>query len=563
MDDHVPWPEPQNVESEDTVALSPAAVSASPDTSVAEVWSFYAIDWANSVYATICIGGFLPLLIQSSAQTAAGFPHACPNILNATATAAAEWPTGVSSRPTALFRIAGAGPRACDAADAPACYHGLCAGLPALVLDCRDAAGIYTHTLRTPSNPPWDPTSFTTFCITASVVVQAVVFLLGGALADRGGARKGVLLAASWLGAAACVTALFVTPATWQLGLPVAVVSNACFGLSGVMMNAYLPLLAGANPAVRGFPENSPERAAAAEARATDMSAKGFAAGYCAGVLGIILCVPLILSLPEIAGYQAAHVVAGVWWAAWMVPVARYLHARPGPPLPPGTCAVAAASITGLWETIAALRRLPTTGAFLLLWGVFSDAVFVVGLLGGLFANSRVDWGCTPKAQGVLALFAVTPLAAAVGNLGWLRLSQWAKISPERVLAYTLLAIGIVVPAVGLSGALTTGPALLGVAFWWGLNVGAMQAFSRSVFSQLVPLGHEAAFFSLFEITNRGSSWLGPLILTLSAEITGDFRWGFVHVLLGTILGAAGVLLLDIKKGQAAASAFRLTNLTT
>ena len=577
-DDHVPWPEPasdaalpvvaptfslpQSVHPIEDASLLLENHDDSPAMTLAEERSFYLIDWANSVYSTVGISGFLPLLIQSSAQTAAGFPGQCPNVLmnnSTTNSTVISWPFPL--RPTVFFRIDGAGPRPCDSLDAPSCWEGFCSGLPATVLDCRDILGKEIHTLRTPgaSSSSWDPTSFATFCITASVVAQAFVFIFGGALADYGSARKTLLVSASFVGALSCVAALLISPSTYLMGLPVAIISNACFGITGVMMNAYLPLLSAAHPSVRKLTLTSPQRRSAIEARVTEMSAYGFSFGYIAGVIGIILCVPLILALPEIVAYQATLVVAGVWWAIFMIPVAKIIHTRPGPPLPitagGGICSsYIYASLNGIMNTATLLYKLPTTGAFLLLWGLFSDAVFVVGTLGGLYANSRIDWGCTPKSQGVLAIFALTPLAAALGNFTWLRLSQYFNVKPEHALAFTLVAIGSIIPAIGLSGSLTSGPVLVGIAIWWGFNMGAMQAFSRAVFSSLVPQGYESACFSLFEITNRGSSWLGPLILTLSAEMTGDFKWGFAYVLVGTFIGAIGILRLDMKGGREAAA---------
>lgn len=55
-----------------------------PRTEPSDKWElagFYIMDWANSVYSTIVISGFLPLLLQNSALSAAGFPGACPNYI--------------------------------------------------------------------------------------------------------------------------------------------------------------------------------------------------------------------------------------------------------------------------------------------------------------------------------------------------------------------------------------------------------------------------------------------------------------------------------------------------
>ena len=44
-----------------------------------ELKSWYAFDWANSVYSSVAIGAYLPLLLQSCALENAGFPDNCPN----------------------------------------------------------------------------------------------------------------------------------------------------------------------------------------------------------------------------------------------------------------------------------------------------------------------------------------------------------------------------------------------------------------------------------------------------------------------------------------------------
>ena len=43
-----------------------------------------------------------------------------------------------------------------------------------------------------------------------------------------------------------------------------------------------------------------------------------------------------------------------------------------------------------------------------------------------------------------------------------------------------------------------------------GFVLGGTQALSRSLFSQLIPVGKEAEYFGFYEISDRGTSWLGP-----------------------------------------------------
>ena len=50
---------------------------------------------------------------------------------------------------------------------------------------------------------------------------------------------------------------------------------------------------------------------------------------------------------------------------------------------------------------------------------------------------------------------------------------------------------------------------ILGAAI--GLVLGGSQALSRSLFSQLIPAGKEGEYFGFYEISDKGTSWLGPL----------------------------------------------------
>ena len=44
-----------------------------------------------------------------------------------------------------------------------------------------------------------------------------------------------------------------------------------------------------------------------------------------------------------------------------------------------------------------------------------------------------------------------------------------------------------------------------------GLVLGGSQALSRSLFSQLIPTGKEGEYYGFYEISDKGTSWLGPL----------------------------------------------------
>jgi len=71
--------------------------------------------------------------------------------------------------------------------------------------------------------------------------------------------------------------------------------------------------------------------------------------------------------------------------------------------------------------------------------------------------------------------------------------------------------------------------------------LGGSQALSRSLFSLMIPPGREASFFGLYEISERGTSWIGPLIFGMVAGATNSYRQAILSLV---VLFLAGMLLL-------------------
>ena len=54
--------------------------------------------------------------------------------------------------------------------------------------------------------------------------------------------------------------------------------------------------------------------------------------------------------------------------------------------------------------------------------------------------------------------------------------------------------------------------------------------------ASLTPHGKESQFFSLYEITDKGSSWLGPAVVGLLYATTGNMRHAFVFLLVMVVV---------------------------
>ncbi len=70
-----------------------------------------------------------------------------------------------------------------------------------------------------------------------------------------------------------------------------------------------------------------------------------------------------------------------------------------------------------------------------------------------------------------------------------------------------------------------------------GLVLGGSQALSRSLFSQLIPAGKEGEYYGFYEISDKGTSWLGPLAFGLVFQLTNSYRVGLVSLLIFFVVG--------------------------
>ena len=83
--------------------------------------------------------------------------------------------------------------------------------------------------------------------------------------------------------------------------------------------------------------------------------------------------------------------------------------------------------------------------------------------------------------------------------------------------------------------------------------LGGSQALSRSLFSQLIPKGKEGEYFGLYEISDKGTSWLGPLLFGLAYDITRSYRVAIFSLLVFFVVGMVLLFLVPMRRAIEAA----------
>ena len=66
----------------------------------------------------------------------------------------------------------------------------------------------------------------------------------------------------------------------------------------------------------------------------------------------------------------------------------------------------------------------------------------------------------------------------------------------------------------------------------------------------LIFQGHESSFFSLFSLTDKSASFLGPFVVGMIADKTGNIRLGFMFLLAMLVLPIPVLLRIDMNRGK-------------
>ncbi|WP_031174421.1 MFS transporter [Streptomyces durhamensis] len=377
----------------------------------------------------------------------------------------------------------------------------------------------YVHPLGVPVRAG----SFFAYTVSLSVILAVVVMPLVGSAADRSGRKKPLLAAAAYTGAAATTGMFFLDGDRYLLGGVLLVVANAAQSVGMMLYNSYLPQIA------------PPEERDA-------VSSRGWAFGYAAG--STVLVANLVLysahdsfGLTETTAVRVCLASAGLWWGAFTLVPLRTLrdqhHARVERATAPGLKQLAA--------TVRDMRRHPLTLAFLLAYLIYNDGIQTVISQASVYGSQELGLG---QSTLIVAVLLVQVLAVA-GALAMGRLARTygaQRTILGSLVAWTVtLAAGYFLPA--------KAPVFFFVlAAGIGLVLGGSQALSRSLFSHLVPPGKEAEYFSAYEMSDRGMSWLGPLLFGVTYQLTGSYRSAIISLVVFFVIGFALLARVPVRR---------------
>ena len=242
---------------------------------------------------------------------------------------------------------------------------------------------------------------------------------------------------------------------------------------------------------------------------------------------------------------RIALLVAGVWWGVFtLIPLATLGSASAcaqSATRAQGTCGLASDSSA---TRSAASRSYPQTFLFLGAYLLFSDGIETVVTLSSQFGQEELGLSISTLTTVIL----MVQFGAIAGALGFLKVAaltgaKWAIVITLAIwiacVTYAYAFLQTAVDFFVLAGVLA-------------LVIGGTQALSRSLFSQMIPRGQESEYFSLYEVSHKGTSWLGPLLYGLALQFTGSFRASILSLVILFVLGLLLLLRLDVRSAERA-----------
>lgn len=370
------------------------------------------------------------------------------------------------------------------------------------------------------------------YLLAAATIIQVLVLPVTGAIADRSQNKKQILGGFAFLGAAASALLFFVAGDNWELGVMLYVIGNIGYGASIVVYYSFLPDIA------------TPDERDA-------VSSRGWAFGYLGGGVALALQLAFYLGrdafgVSEPTAVRICFLTSGIWWAVFTLIPLRRLHARQPPHGREQGASVVRAGFTELRDTVRAARAFPLTLAFLGAYLVYSDGISTVVTVSAQYGKEELKFAD----EVLIATILVIQFVAYFGGVahGFIAQRFGAKKTIMGSLCVWILVIGA-------AFFIEAGQEFqfYAVAVGIGLVLGGTNALSRSLYSQMIPAGKEAQYYSLYEIGERGTSWMGPLLFAAVGQATGSFRYAIIALTVFFVAGLVLVAFVPVRRAIAAA----------
>ncbi|KMK94640.1 MFS transporter [Rossellomorea marisflavi] len=357
-----------------------------------------------------------------------------------------------------------------------------------------------------------DSTAYLGYTIAIATFILAMLGPILGTIADYEGYKKKFFTFFFTLGIIFTASLAFIPGEQWILLLIFYTVSTVGFAGANVFYDAFLTDVT-------------------SEDRMDRVSSRGYGLGYIGSTIPFIISIAIIVlaqsQVIPIAVDTAsgiAFVITAIWWGIFTIPLLKhvkqhYFIKREKNPV--------AKSFKRLGKTFKEIRKYRALFLFLLAYFFYIDGVGTIITMSTAYGS---DLGIT--STNLLIILFVTQVVAGPFSILYGRLSE--KFTGKKMLyAGIVVYIGVCIYAYFLETTLDFWILAMLVAS----SQGGIQALSRSYFAKMVPKKNANEFFGFYNIFGKFASIMGPLLVAVTSQVTGQSNSGVFSLVILFVIG--------------------------
>jgi MFS transporter, UMF1 family len=357
-----------------------------------------------------------------------------------------------------------------------------------------------------------DSTAYLGYTIAIATFILAMLSPILGTIADYKGLKKRFFTFFFILGLISTTSLAFIPSDQWLLLLIFYTLTAIGSSGSNVFYDAFITDVTTAD-------------------RMNRVSSRGFGLGYIGSTIPFIISIAIIiLAQNEVLPFSTtiaskiAFLITAVWWGIFTIPMLKNVYQRYGIEREPKPIVN---SFKRLGNTLKEIRRYRALFLFLLAYFFYIDGVGTIITMSTAYGS---DLGIT-STNLLIILFATQVVAAPFAIL-------YGRLA-ERYTGKTMLYVGIGVYIIVCIYAyfLKTTLDFWILAMLVATSQGGIQALSRAYFAKLVPKKNANEFFGFYNIFGKFASIMGPLLVAVTAQVTGNSASAVFSLVILFIIG--------------------------
>lgn len=364
-----------------------------------------------------------------------------------------------------------------------------------------------------------DTTAYWGYVSSFSTLIISILAPIFGTMGDYMGNKKKYFTWSFLIGAVMTVGLTFVPTSQWQWLLVIYTLSHFGYQAANLFYDAF----------ITDITQNN---------RNDMVSSYGFGIGYIGSASLFIVVMILIVTsgfnlVSSTTAIRISFSLTAVWWIIFSLPFLKNVHQNFGVQPVPNPVKE---SIHRIFKTMKKIRHYKQVVIFMIAYFFFIDGVDTIITMSTAFG---VDMGVSTNS--LLLILLVLNVVAFPCTIVYGKMAR--KFGTKKVLLFAIFVYTMIcIYAIFMKTVLDFW--ILGILV--GSSQGGIQALSRSYFARIIPKNQANEFFGFYNIFGKFSAVIGPLLFSITTQLTGHSQLGIANLVVLFILGA--IFLLRTKE---------------